>query len=101
MTATNDRTGQPWLALRTQRGEAVTAGGFTVTPLSRSLLLRLPGGAYLWHRPTAVLVVRDGRTTRLPIHDTTRLAQCAIVGASLLLAGAIPILTSKIEERAS
>jgi len=77
----------------------VTTGAVVVTPLSRALVLRLSGATLVWHRPVAVLVTCDGRTTRLPIHDTTRLAQSALIGASLLLAVVGRGLASKRKER--
>ncbi len=74
----------PWIMLRTRRGETVAAGGVAMTPESLVLTLRLPFGAFVWQRPTAVAVEQDGQTRRLPIHDATRLAQCALIGAGLL-----------------
>lgn len=82
---TPDRARRPRIGWQTVSGSPFTAGGVTVTPQSRVLVLPLPGGIGVWHRPTAVLVERGGQTTRLPIRDATRLAQGALLGGALLL----------------
>lgn len=72
-------------ALQTRSGESVTAGGVTLTPQSRVLMLHLPVATFVWQRPVAVVVERDGRTTRLPIRDLIRLAQIALGGGVVLV----------------
>jgi hypothetical protein len=71
--------------LRRQRGKTIETGVFAVTPESLILTLRLRFGTLVWQRPSVVFVQQGGRTTRLPIHDATRLAQGALVGVVVLL----------------
>lgn len=73
---------------REASAEPVTVDGVTVTPRSRTLVVRLPKGGFVWNRPTAVLVEQDGRVRRIPIIDVTRVAQMGLLGLALLTAGA-------------
>jgi hypothetical protein len=43
----------------------VTVDNVTVTPRSRTLVVRLPKGGFVWNRPTAVVVEQDGRARRI------------------------------------
>jgi hypothetical protein len=72
----------------------VTVDGVTVTPRSRALVVRLPKGGLVWHRPTAVLVERDGQARRLPIVDLTRILQVGLLGLAALTAS-ISLLGSR------
>jgi hypothetical protein len=72
----------------------VTVDGVTVTPQSRALVVRLPKGGLVWHRPTAVLVERDGQARRLPIVDLTRILQVGLLGLAALTAS-ISLLGSR------
>jgi hypothetical protein len=65
------------------------AGGVTITPLARRVLVRLPFGGFAWLRPTAVLVERDSSTTRVPIRTVTRVALLRALGATAPLALAV------------
>ena len=73
---------------REQRGESLYLHGFHITPVSRAVSLRWPGGGLLWQWPLAV-EVRDGkRTYRQRIPDATRRATIALfLLASALLLG--------------
>lgn len=70
-------------------GAPVTAGSVTVTPQARVLQVRFPWGgpwgAFVWNRPVAVLVERDGKQERIPIVDVTRVAQLTIMVFTLAL----------------
>jgi hypothetical protein len=83
--STSDPRVAPRIALRTHRGETATAGDIAVTPESLVLTVRPPFAAFVWRRPSAVVVGQYGRAARLPIRDATRLAQCALVGGGLLI----------------
>jgi hypothetical protein len=61
----------------------VAVGPLRLVARSRSLVVRLPFGGLVWHRPVAVRVERDGTTTELPIRDLTRTAQLALFGLAL------------------
>jgi hypothetical protein len=76
----------------------VTRGDTTVTPQTRVLTVRLPFGGFVWNRPVAVQVERDGRIERIPIVDFTRLAQLATLGFGLVLSFVIWLGSSRSKE---
>jgi hypothetical protein len=63
---------------RTTAGATVDAGDLRATPQARVVIVRLPFGAFVWNRPSSVVVERAGRVERLPIVDATRFAQVAL-----------------------
>jgi hypothetical protein len=65
----------------TQMAVPTTIGDVTVTPRSWSLVVRLPFGGFVWHRPVGVLVQRGESVDYLPIHDRTQRIQLACIGA--------------------
>ena len=65
---------------QTVAGAPVAAGDVTVTPQSQALTVRWPNGGFVWNRPVAVLVDRDGETERVPIIDMTRVVQLGLMG---------------------
>lgn len=71
--------------VQTFLGQPVIVENITVIPQSQALILRLPIGGFVWHRPTAVLVERDGATKRVPIVDITRILQLGLFGFSVVL----------------
>jgi hypothetical protein len=75
----------PRISLRRQQGQGTEASGFIVTPEALVLALRLPCGAFVWQRPSAVVVAQGAQSTRLSIHDATRLAQCALIVGGILV----------------
>jgi hypothetical protein len=60
-------------------GQPVTAGGYTLTPQSQALVVRLPYFNWVWNRPVAVLVECGGESQRLPVVDVTRIAQLSLI----------------------
>jgi hypothetical protein len=68
---------------RTTSGPTVVVGDVRVTPESRVVMVRLPIGALVWNRPSAVVVERAGRVERMPIIDATRIAQVALWACAL------------------
>ena len=64
-------------------GEPVTVGRVRLVEQSRALVVRLPFGGFVWHRPVAVRVEGDGETRRVAIRDVTRVAQLALFGLGL------------------
>mgnify|MGYP005843729069 CR=1 FL=1 len=72
-----------WLQWQIFDGDPITVGNVTVTPQSQALIVRWPFGRFVWNRPVAVLVERNGRRERIPIVDTTRLVQWGFLGLSL------------------
>ena len=85
--------------VQTVSGQPVTVGKITVTPLSQALIVRLPIGGFVWHRPTAILVERDGTAKRFPIVDITRNLQLWLLGCSLALSIVSLIKLSQRKER--
>jgi hypothetical protein len=63
---------------RTTLGRPVLVGNVRATPEARALIVRLPFAAFVWHRPTAVVIERNGRVERRPIVNVTRIAQVAL-----------------------
>jgi hypothetical protein len=65
---------------QTFTGDPVPAGGLILRPQSQALILRAgKNGALVWNRPLAVLVESDSQAQRIPIRDTTRLVELAVV----------------------
>ncbi len=71
------------MEVRVARGEPIRVGDVRVSPVSWSLIGRWPGGGFVWSRPAALDVERDGRVERVPIIDVTRLAQVGLMGVTL------------------
>jgi hypothetical protein len=67
-------------------GQAVTVNDMTVTPQSQVLIVRWPRGAFVWNRPTAILVERNGQTEQRPIVNVTRTLLLGFVGLSMAFA---------------
>lgn len=63
---------------RTTTGPTVVVGNVRATPEARVVIVRLPFGGFVWNRPSAVVVERDGRVERMRIVNVTRLAQIAL-----------------------
>ena len=83
---------------QTTSGEAVAVGDITVIPQSQALTVHLPFGGFVWNRPTAVVVERDGRAERIPIYDVTRVLQLGLLGLSLVFAFAPWIKSARRKE---
>ena len=80
--------------LQTHSGEAVSVGDATVTPQSQALTLRWPNGGFVWNRPLAILVERDGDKERIPIVDVTLVAQAALLGLTVAFSVGILMLSA-------
>jgi len=80
-----------WIVYEHREGAPIQTGQITLTPISRALVVQIPGmrGGLVWNRPSAVRVSQPGAPDRLvPVRDVTRLtvlgiAALAIVGAVL------------------
>lgn len=86
------------IQLQTGVGQPVIAGDTVVTPQSQALIVRLPICSFVWNRPTAILVERDGQVKRFPIRDVSRIAQLCLLGFSLVLSIASLIKLSQRKE---
>jgi hypothetical protein len=69
----------------TVTGEAVEVGGRTVRTQSQALILRWPGGGYVWNRPVALLVEQGEEIERVPIVDLTRVLQWGLAGVGAIV----------------
>lgn len=78
---------------QTISGEEVTIGDVTLTPQSQALMLRWPNGGFVWNRPVAILVERDGQTERVPVVDVTRIAQLTLLGLGLVFSMVTVVLS--------
>jgi uncharacterized spore protein YtfJ len=74
----------------TVTGEPFEKDGTVMTPLTQVLAVQLPfgpaGAGFVWNRPVALLVERDGDVQRVPIVDVTRIAQVGLL-LGVLVAG--------------
>ena len=54
-----------YVSVRTRVRDPIQLGDRTITLQSRAVSLRWPGGGWVWNRPVAALVERDGQVVRL------------------------------------
>ena len=76
-----------WIGELRSEGQPVRTGEWTLTPVSRALVVQIPGvvGGLVWNRPAYIRVSRPGEAERiLPVRDVTRLALFGIAGMALL-----------------
>jgi len=85
--------------VQTVLGQPVTVNSITVTPQSQALIVRLPIGGFVWNRPTAILVERDGIVKHFPLVDITRILQLWLLGFSLVLSIVSLVKFSQRKER--
>ncbi len=74
------------MAYKLQRSEPLYIGSRELTLYSRALRIPFPGhlGGIVWNRPVFFSVKTSaGQEEILPIRETTRLVQLALVGACL------------------
>lgn len=76
---------KPLIQWETLSGEATTVGDIIVTPQSRHFSIRLPFGAFVWNRPAAIVVERNGQSERIAIVDVTRIILWSIMGLSFAI----------------
>lgn len=82
---------------QTVTGEAVSAGDTTISPQSQALVVRWPGGGFVWNRPVAVLIQKGEESERIPVVDITRMAQLGLIGVGLFFS--VLALVFSIQER--
>src|SRR2546425_2768243 len=87
------------IQLRTMPDAPVTVRGITVTPVSKVLSVRLPFAGFVWNRPHAVVVERDGRVERIPILDVTRIVQWGLLALALVIRLASAYVAAKSSRR--
>ena len=72
---------------QTVSGDPMTVGDVSVTPQSQALVVRWPFGGFVWNRPIAVVVERDGAgfVERRRVVDVTRIIQLGLLSFSLII----------------
>ena len=71
-------------------GQPFTAGGVEIVPHTRVATLHTPYGGFVWNRPVAVAVRRDGQEAELiPILDVTLLGRVLIAALGVIFGGMI------------
>ena len=88
-----------YIRLETTSAEPIVVGNTRITPQAQAFSLRFPFGGFVWNRPTAVLVERDGETRRIPIVDATRVAQIVLFGLVLTFSVIITLAVSQRRTR--
>lgn len=75
------------VTIRGERRSAppIVVGERTLTTEAWVLYGHLPGIGFVWNRPVAVVVERDGQQQRLPIVDVTREVELKLWGLTALL----------------
>jgi len=72
------------IKIETHAGEPISAGDVTIVPMSKSMLLMIPGfpAGLVWNRPVAIVAkTLSGNELVLPINDPTRRAVLSLWGA--------------------
>jgi len=75
-----------FIQIENRAGPPIQSGDTRLVPISRALILHLPGssGGLVWNRPTAVSVqMENGPEHVLPVQDVTRQTQIAILAAAM------------------
>lgn len=68
-----------WVNLETVTGESVQVGDLLLRPQAQVFRVHFPWGGYVYNRPVGVLVDDGEQVTQIPIIDTTRIAQIALL----------------------
>jgi hypothetical protein len=79
-------------------GSPVASPFGTVTPEARAVVVRFPFGGYVWAKPVAVRIEREGVTQRLPIPDPTRQAQIGLIALIALVFVLSAVIAGKRKE---
>jgi hypothetical protein len=74
-----------YVEVQARERDPIQVGDRTITLQSKAVAVHWPRGGWVWNRPVAAVVERDGVVERIPIVDVTRLAILALVGGTALL----------------
>jgi hypothetical protein len=85
----------PILSNRIEIGVPIQHGEYTITPLSRALIVQIPRlGGFIWNRPFALRVNVPGKPAQLiGVRDITRLTLWFIIGIGLLTTSVLYIFS--------
>jgi hypothetical protein len=86
------------ITFRRAPGPTISREGVTLTPWSRSVVVRLPFGGIVWNQAAAVEVTRDGRTEMLRIVDVGTRVRVALLVAAVVLAVATRTAARQVEK---
>jgi hypothetical protein len=93
----NDKKrGGPWLVTETQAGETYTVGEYRLTPMGKATRFRIPGtnAGLIWNRPASVVAeFSSGETVVVPVKDTTRIVQLALLGTAVAVSAGLLVLS--------
>ena len=67
-----------YFSYQTVTGEPQVIGDRVIRLQAWAIMLNTPFGGFLWNRPTAVLVEKEGEIEEIPIVDATRFALISI-----------------------
>jgi hypothetical protein len=70
---------------RTIIGDPVNINGRKITPKSKELFLKVPGGFLLWKRPVSVHIEEGPNLEQIPIRDLTRILQISLYSISIFI----------------
>ena len=96
-----DKTRKSFLPVITREvllGTPVTAGAFTVTPVSRVFLMQFLFAALWWQRPHAVLVTDGAEARQVSIPDVNRRAQFGVFASVIVLLSIVCIANTRRKE---
>ena len=79
MTGIKDR-----IQWQTQAGQPIEAGGYTIIPVTRMLIIHGSKGGWVWNQPAAIRVKDAEGERHIPIIDVTRIAQLLLIGLGLI-----------------
>ncbi len=72
-----------FISMSTSEGRAVEYGESSITPISKSLVIRFPFGGYILNRPTAIKVVQGNEEEMIPVIDVSRIALGALMSLTV------------------
>jgi len=75
---------KPFVQWKTSSGRPIVVGDSTIIPQAQAIVFKLPYFGFVWNRPVAILVERDGQRQRFPIFDVTRAAILVLSAITLI-----------------
>lgn len=90
---------KPFVQWKTSSGRPIVVGDSTIIPQAQAIVFKLPYFGFVWNRPVAILVERDGQRQRFPIFDATRAAILVLSGVALTIS--LGTLLSKLLHKGS
>lgn len=72
------------LQVQTQSGTPIELEDVIIQPVSQSVSWIKPNWGFVWNRPYALKVEREGKTRQIPIRDMTQIAFFALWGLTVL-----------------